>query len=138
MKITKPILFLLSLATFLSFSINEGPDNYISIIESSEQMKVSKFSLENQKTLLRSGKDYKFYVEGKVRNVKGKEVKNHKKVKRMGKRYIVKYTYEYLPSHKKMYDKQDFIIWDDGQIENWKNSDLIVVEGIRLKTQINH
>lgn len=101
-------------------------------------MQVSKISLEDQKTLLKSGEDYDFYVEVKAKNVKGKEVKNHKKVKRKGKRYIVKYTYEYLPSHKKMYDKQDFIIWNDGQIENWKSSNIINVEGIRLKTQINH
>lgn len=138
MKNKKVILLLFSIAAFLSFSLMDGSDRSISILESSEKMQVSKISLEDQKTLLKSGESYEFYVEVKAKNVKGKEVKNYKKVKRRGVRYILKYTYKYLPSQKKMYDKQDFIIWNDGQIENWKSSDLIVVEGIRLKTQINH
>lgn len=138
MKNIKSSLFLLSIAVLLSFSFINKSDSSISILESSEKMQVSKISLEDQKTLLKSGEDYDFYVEVKAKNVKGKEVKNYKKVKRRGVRYIVKYTYEYLPSHKKMYDKQDFIIWNDGQIENWKSSNIINVEGIRLKTQINH
>lgn len=138
MKNIKSSLFLFSIAAFLSFSLMDGSDRSISILESSEKMQVSKISLEDQKTLLKSGEDYDFYVEVKAKNVKGKEVKNHKKVKRKGKRYIVKYTYKYLPSQKKMYDKQDFIIWSDGELDHWKSSESIVVEGIRLKTKINH
>lgn len=137
MKSIKSTLSLLSIAAFLSFSLIDESDDYISILESSEQMKVSKFSLDDEKTLLKSGKDYEFYVEVKAKNVKGKKVKNYKKVKRSGVRYILKYTYEYLPSHKKMYDKQDFIIWSDGELDHWKSSEIVVVEGIRLKTQIN-
>ncbi|MDY8134459.1 hypothetical protein [Aquimarina sp. 2201CG5-10] len=135
----KKLFFLLSVSIifFSSSTPIELSSPSITIVKSSESLDIQSFLLAEGKTILRSDPNFSFYAKIKSKKIKGKKVlTNLSKVKRSGTQYNVIYTYEYLPSGKKTHYNHKYILWEDGEIFNWKPTENINVGKITLKTEI--
>ncbi len=137
---TKKIFYLLSISILLvSFTIPAKPTTpSITITKSSEALAVSEFLLTEGNVVLKSGSDFTLYVKIKTKKIKGKKRnENFEKEQRNGVQYNVIYTYKYVPSGKKTHYIHKYILWDDGELFNWKPSENITVGKITLKTEVN-
>lgn len=124
--------------TLLSFTISDNTNNSsIVIVKSSESLDISDFRLTEGNFVLKSDKNYRFYLEIKSKKVKGKKLlKDYTKERVSGTQYNVIYTYEYLSSGKKVHYKDKYIAWKNGETINLKPSQNINIGKITLKTKI--
>lgn len=138
MKHHQKALFVLMISfIMLSFTGTKNVIHKIKIVNSSEQLTVSEFTLKEGKTELKTGKDYTFYVNVKSKNIKGKILNNdYTKTKRKGVEYKVTYIYEY-ESRPRKHQKfnQKYYVWDDGEIQALRKPEKINVGKMSLKTE---
>jgi hypothetical protein len=135
----KKLFCLLLVCTFLfSFSLPNNPENTsIRIVKSSESLNEVSFELTENTIMLKSDKEYKFYVEIKSKKVNGKKLlSDFSKEAIKGIQYKVIYTYEHIPSGKKNYYKDKYVVWESGEVINLKPAQKINVGKITLRTEI--
>ncbi len=135
----KKLVCLLLICNFLfAFTSSNDVENpSIRIVKSSELLDDVSFQLKENTIMLKSDKEYKFYVEIKSKNVKGKKLRSDfSKEKRKGIQYKVIYTYEHLASGKKTYYKDRYIVWENGEVISLKPTQQINVGKITLRTEI--
>ena len=135
----KKLFCLLLICNFLfSFSLPNNTENpSIRITKSSELLNEVSFQLTENTIMLKSDKEYKFYVEIQSKNVSGKKLlSDFSKEKRKGIQYKVIYTYEHLLSGKKSYYKDKYIVWENDEVINLKPAQQINVGKITLRMEI--
>lgn len=137
----KKLFFLLLICNFLfAFtSSNDIKNPSVYIVKSSERLSKSSFELVEGTVMLRSNKEYKFYIK-----ITSKEVSGHRMRRDFSKepidgiQYKVTYTYEHLPSGKKNYYKDKYVVWESGEVINLRPAQKINVGKITLRTEIQN
>ncbi|WP_298513981.1 hypothetical protein [uncultured Kordia sp.] len=134
----KKLFFLVLICNFLfGFTHSDNlQKTTIYIVKSSERLSKTNFELKEGTVMLNTKKDYKFYVEITAKETSGHLMnRDFSKTPVDGIQYKVTYTYEHLPSGKKNYYKDKYIVWESGAVINLKPAQKINIGKITLRTK---